>query len=92
MSRAGSPAGRAARGGTPRSTGIADTAYFGPECEFFVFDDVHYELGPIHRIYSVDSAEGYWNSGRPGLGYGPAEGGLSTAPADPSTTCAPRWC
>src|ERR671931_2211185 len=29
-----------------RSTGIADTAYFGPECEFFVFDEVSYELAP----------------------------------------------
>ena len=29
-----------------RSTGIADTAYMGPECEFFVFDEVSYELGP----------------------------------------------
>src|SRR5918992_3539558 len=52
-----------------RSTGIADTAYFGPECEFFVFDEVSYELGPNASHYSVDSAEGYWNSGKPGLGY-----------------------
>jgi len=52
-----------------RSTGIADTAYVGPECEFFVFDEVHYELGPNAAHYCVDSAEGYWNSGKPGLGY-----------------------
>ena len=52
-----------------RSTGIADTAYFGPECEFFVFDEVHYDLGPNRSHYAVDSAEGYWNSGKPGLGY-----------------------
>jgi glutamine synthetase len=52
-----------------RSTGIADTAYFGPECEFFVFDEVSYELGPNRSHYSVDSAEGHWNSGKPGLGY-----------------------
>ena len=52
-----------------RASGIADTAYFGPECEFFVFDEVHYELGPNRSHYSVDSAEGYWNSGTPGLGY-----------------------
>jgi glutamine synthetase len=66
------------------ATGIADTAFFGPECEFFVFDEVHYELGPNASHYSVDSAEGYWNSGRPGLGYTarPKEGYFPTAPSD----------
>jgi glutamine synthetase len=52
-----------------RKSGIADTAYFGPECEFFVFDEVSYELGANTSHYAVDSAEGYWNSGKPGLGY-----------------------
>src|SRR5215210_6318621 len=52
-----------------RDTGIADTAYIGPECEFFVFDEVSYDLGPNASHYSVDSAEGHWNSGKPGLGY-----------------------
>jgi glutamine synthetase len=51
------------------STGIADTAYIGPECEFFVFDEVAYELGPNKAGYTVDSAEGHWNSGKAGLGY-----------------------
>jgi glutamine synthetase len=51
------------------STGIADTAFFGPECEFFVFDEVSYDLGPNAAHYSVDSSEGHWNSGKPGLGY-----------------------
>jgi glutamine synthetase len=51
------------------STGIADTAFMGPECEFFVFDEVSYELGPNRAHYSVDSGEGHWNSGKPGLGY-----------------------
>jgi glutamine synthetase len=41
----------------------------GPECEFFVFDEVSYELGPNRSHYSVDSSEGHWNSGKPGLGY-----------------------
>ena len=49
-------------------TGIADTAYMGPECEFFVFDEVSYDLGPNHSHYAFDSAEGHWNSGKPGLG------------------------
>jgi glutamine synthetase len=67
-----------------RSTGIADTAYFGPECEFFVFDEVSYELGPNRSHYAVDSPEGYWNSGKPGLGYTarPKEGYFPPAPHD----------
>jgi glutamine synthetase len=67
-----------------RSTGIADTAYFGPECEFFVFDSVSYELADHRAHYEVDSAEGHWNSGRPGLGYTvrPKEGYFPPAPHD----------
>src|SRR5690348_11525504 len=38
-----------------RASGIADTAFFGPECEFFVFDEVSYELGPNRSHYLVDS-------------------------------------
>ena len=47
-----------------RSTGIADTAYFGPEAEFYVFDEVRYESGINGSFYSVDSEEGAWNTGR----------------------------
>jgi glutamine synthetase len=67
-----------------RSTGIADTAFFGPECEFFVFDSVSYELADQRSHYEVDSAEGHWNSGRPGLGYTvrPKEGYFPPAPHD----------
>jgi glutamine synthetase len=52
-----------------RQTGIADTAFFGPECEFFVFDEVSYETLEHRAHYAVDSTEGHWNSGMPGLGY-----------------------
>src|SRR2546423_3955641 len=52
-----------------RDSGIADTAYFGPECEFFVFDSVSYELADNRSHYLVDSVEGHWNSGKPGTGY-----------------------
>src|SRR6058998_394637 len=52
-----------------RSTGVADTCYVGPECEFFVFDEVSYTSGPNEARYKVDSSEGHWNSGDPGLGY-----------------------
>ncbi|MEL5989934.1 type I glutamate--ammonia ligase [Microbacterium phosphatis] len=46
------------------STGIADTAFFAPEAEFYVFDDVRYEVSQGKSFYSVDSEEAAWNSGR----------------------------
>lgn len=46
-----------------KSTGIADTAYFGPEAEFFVFDNVQYAEEPNHMFHVVDSIEGAWNTG-----------------------------
>src|SRR3954464_11183278 len=52
-----------------RSTGIADTCFVGPECEFFVFDEVSYTSQANEARYKVNSAEGHWNSGDPGLGY-----------------------
>jgi glutamine synthetase len=54
------------------STGIADTAYFGPEAEFFIFDNVQYDQTPSMGYYAVDSVEGIWNSAsdeNPNLGY-----------------------
>ena len=47
-----------------RSTGIADDAYFGPENEFFVFDDVRWDDSMQGAFYSVDSVEGAWNTSR----------------------------
>jgi glutamine synthetase len=65
-------------------TGIADTAYFGPEAEFFIFDDVRFHTDESTGFYSVDSVEGRWNSGReegPNLGYKPAyKGGYFPVP------------
>ncbi|MCC6214845.1 MAG: type I glutamate--ammonia ligase [Polyangiaceae bacterium] len=55
-----------------RSTGVADTAYFGPEAEFFIFDEVRYDVGPNGCFYEVDSVEAEWNTGRderPNLGH-----------------------
>ncbi|GAB2522456.1 type I glutamate--ammonia ligase [Microbacterium petrolearium] len=46
------------------ATGIADTAFFAPEAEFFIFDDVRYEVTSGKSFYSVDSEEAAWNSGR----------------------------
>jgi glutamine synthetase len=54
------------------STGLADTAVFGPEAEFFIFDNVQYDQKSNGCFYSVDSGEAVWNSGRdeaPNLGY-----------------------
>jgi glutamine synthetase len=49
-----------------QSTGIADTAFFGPEAEFFIFDDVRFSNAGNSSSYSVDSSEGHWNSAREG--------------------------
>ncbi len=70
-----------------KSTGIADTAYFGPEPEFFVFDDVRFSSSINESFYCVDSSEGSWNSGReeyPNLGYKPGTKGgyFPCAPTD----------
>lgn len=47
-----------------RSTGIADTAFFAPEAEFYVFDDVRFETKANAGYYYIDSIEGAWNTGR----------------------------
>ena len=46
-----------------KSSGIADTAFFGPEPEFFVFDDVRFDVDMHGCSYYVDSEEGAWNTG-----------------------------
>ena len=47
-----------------QATGIADTAYFGPEAEFYIFDDVRFETKANAGYYYIDSIEGAWNTGR----------------------------
>ena len=47
-----------------KSTGLGDAAYFGPENEFFVFDDVQWDSDMHGSFCSIDSIEGAWNSGR----------------------------
>jgi glutamine synthetase len=69
------------------STGIADTAVFGPEAEFFIFDNVQFDSRSNGTFYSVDSEEGVWNTGReemPNLGYKirHKEGYFPAPPAD----------
>jgi glutamine synthetase len=69
------------------STGLADTAYFGPEAEFYIFDDVRFDQNSHEAFYSVDSVEGIWNSGKdekPNLGFKPRykEGYFPVPPMD----------
>src|SRR5678815_4798903 len=55
-----------------QSTGLADAAVFGPEAEFFIFDDVRFDHKSNGTFYSVDGEEAVWNTGReemPNLGY-----------------------
>src|SRR3954452_1720001 len=47
-----------------KSTGIADTAFFAPEAEFYIFDDVRFETRSNAGYYYIDSIEGAWNTGR----------------------------
>ena len=66
-------------------TGIADTAYFGPEAEFYIFDSVRFDTGPNEGYYHIDSIEGAWNTGRDedggNLGYKPPyKGGYFPVP------------
>jgi glutamine synthetase len=47
-----------------QTTGVGTTAYFAPESEFFIFDDVRYETGMNKSYFEVDSEEAVWNTGR----------------------------
>ncbi len=71
------------------ASGAGDTAYFGPEAEFFIFDDVRFDQTQNSGYYYVDSVEGRWNSGKdegPNLGYKPnyKSGYFPVAPTDTS--------
>ena len=70
-------------------TGLADTVYFGPEAEFFIFDEVTYHNNQQSAGFSVNSEEAHWNSGRTGDGVmnagfhiRPKEGYVPVAPLD----------
>ena len=69
-----------------KSTGVGDTAYFGPEPEFFIFNGVRYDTNQHSSYYYIDSNEGAWNSGKEGvnLGYKPRykEGYFPVPPND----------
>ncbi len=70
-----------------KSAGVADVAYFGPEAEFFIFDDIRFDQNEHSGYYFLDSVEGRWNTGReedPNLGYKPRykEGYFPVQPTD----------
>jgi glutamine synthetase len=69
-----------------KSTGIGDTAYFGPEPEFFIFNGIRFDTNQHSSYYFIDSSEGAWNSGKEGanLGYKPRykEGYFPVPPND----------
>jgi glutamine synthetase len=73
-----------------KTTALGDTIYFGPEAEFFVFNQARFETGPNIGYYEVDSVEGRWNTGRaedfgqPNLAYKPRykEGYFPVPPTD----------
>ncbi|MBV8302351.1 MAG: type I glutamate--ammonia ligase [Candidatus Dormibacteraeota bacterium] len=70
-----------------RDSGIADTSYWGPECEFYIFNSVRYDQNAHEGYYHIDSDEGIWNSGKNGtanLGFRPRfkEGYFPVPPVD----------
>ena len=68
------------------STGLGDTAYFGAEAEFFIFDNIRFDQNQHSGYYFIDAEEGRWNTGRegPNLGYRPRykEGYFPVPPMD----------
>ena len=83
-----------------KQTGIADTSYWGPEAEFYIFDSIRFDQNQHEGYYHIDSVEGVWNS-RPR-----ARSASRTSATSPGTrrgtsrcrrwtstrTCGPRWC
>jgi len=71
-----------------KKSGVGDTAYIGPEPEFFIFDEIRYQQSQNMGFYQIDSVEGAWNSNRieePNLGYKPSyKGGYF--PVSPTDT------
>src|SRR5881396_2748548 len=80
-----------------QSTGMADTAVFGPEAEFFIFDNVQFDAKSNGTFYSIDSEEAIWNTGRdemPNLGnkIRHKEGYFPVAPADQQQDIRTEMC
>ncbi len=69
-----------------QNSGVADTAYFGAEAEFFIFDNIRFDQNAHSGYYFIDAEEGRWNTGREkdNLGYRPRykEGYFPVPPTD----------
>ena len=86
---------------TSSRTGIADTAYFGPEAEFYIFDSVRFDQNQYSGYYFLDSVEGVWNSGASASSTARRTSGTSRGTRRATSrsrrwtstrTCARRWC
>ncbi|MFL5458853.1 MAG: type I glutamate--ammonia ligase [Myxococcales bacterium] len=91
-----------------KQSGVGDSAFYGPEAEFFIFDGVSYDTGPNHGHYKIESREGQWETGaavehnfdgkhhgtRPNLGYKPRykEGYFPVAPIDSQQDLRTEMC
>lgn len=81
-----------------KQTGIGDTAFFGPEAEFFVFHDARFSTGHNHGFFEIDSVEGAWNTGREeeggNLAYKPRhkEGYFPVPPTDSQQDLRTEMC
>jgi glutamine synthetase len=91
-----------------KQTGVGDSAFYGPEAEFFIFDGISYDTGPNHGHYKIESREGQWETGsavehnfdgkqhstRPNLGYKPRykEGYFPVAPVDSQQDLRTEMC
>src|ERR1700686_1189024 len=69
------------------TTGLADTSFFGPECEFYIFNSMRFDQNQFSGMYEIDSIEGVWNSGKnsePNTAYRPRykEGYFPVPPTD----------
>ena len=78
-------------------TGLADSAFMGPEAEFFIFDNVQFDHKPNGTFYTIDSEEGIWNTGRdemPNLGnkIRHKEGYFPVAPLDTQQDIRTEMC
>jgi glutamine synthetase len=81
-----------------KQSSIGDTVFFGPEAEFFVFNDARFSTAPNHGFYQIDSIEGIWNSDREedggNLGYKPRhkEGYFPVPPTDSMQNLRTEMC
>lgn len=81
-----------------QTTGVGTAAYFAPESEFFIFDDVRYESGMNKSFFEVDSEEGAWNTGRKeeggnlGFKVGVKGGYFPVAPVDTQQDIRSEMC